>query len=118
MSRNSARSLPAFAAADILVVPGRGGSGADHWQSHFERSHANVHRVAQDNWNAPDLDLWAQRIAAASLERDGPVLAVAHSFGCLALVRAAQAFGARIAAALLVAPADPDTLVRGRLACR
>lgn len=122
MSQNPARSLSAFAAADILVIPGRGGSGPEHWQSHFERSHANARRVEQDDWDQPDIDAWARRIAAASQERDAPVLAVAHSFGCLALARAAQSFGARIDAALLVAPADParfaipDALVRSRLA--
>jgi len=121
MNRNPARNLPAFAAADILVIPGRGGSDAGHWQSHFECSHANARRVTQHDWNQPNLDSWAQRVAAASLERDAPVLAVAHSFGCLALAHAAHAFGARIDAALLVAPADPARFaiphlqVRGRL---
>jgi predicted alpha/beta hydrolase family esterase len=36
------------------------------------------------------------------------VLAVAHSFGCLATVQALTVLGAPIAATLLVAPADPD----------
>ncbi|MBI5791449.1 MAG: alpha/beta hydrolase [Rhodocyclales bacterium] len=123
MSRKSARSLPPFAAADILVVPGRGGSDADHWQTHFEHSHCNARRVEQNNWDVPDLDLWAQRIAAACREHNGSVLAVAHSFGCLALVRAVQAFGTKITGALLVAPADPErfaipaALIRGRLPC-
>lgn len=107
MNRNPARHPASLAAADILVVPGRGGSGPDHWQSCFERQHANARRVEQDHWDEPDLDRWAQRIAAASHAATRPVLAVAHSFGCLALVHAAAAHGAAIAAALLVAPADP-----------
>jgi predicted alpha/beta hydrolase family esterase len=50
-----------------------------------------------------------------------PVLVVAHSFGCLATVRAAANFAAPIAGALLVAPADPgrfgipDEIIRCRL---
>jgi predicted alpha/beta hydrolase family esterase len=49
------------------------------------------------------------------------VLVIAHSFGCLATVRAAIYYEAPIAAALLVAPADPgrfgiaDALIRCRL---
>jgi predicted alpha/beta hydrolase family esterase len=95
-------------AASILVIPGRGGSSPEHWQSHFERQHATARRVMQDDWDNVDLDSWAQRIAHDSRESARPVLAVAHSFGCLALARAIHAHGARVCAALLVAPADPQ----------
>ncbi len=102
------RSRPAaLADTDILVVPGRGGSSADHWQSHFERRHATARRVEQDDWDAPEVEAWAKRIADAAAECAEPPLAVAHSFGCLALARAVTAHGAAIRAALMVAPADP-----------
>ena len=96
MIRVPTHNFPASAAADFLVIPGRGGSGAEHWQSHFERSHANARRVEQQDWNEPDLDVWARRIAASSLAGDRPVLAVAHSFGCLALARAVHVAPRRI----------------------
>lgn len=104
----SAAAFDAVDAADILIVPGRGGSCAQHWQSDFERRHAHARRVVQDDWDNPDLEAWAQRIAAATLESARPVLAVAHSFGCLALARAVTAYAANVEGALLVAPADPQ----------
>jgi hypothetical protein len=45
----------------------------------------------------------AQAIATAA----EPPIVVAHSFGCLATVRAVQGSGVPLAGALLVAPADP-----------
>jgi predicted alpha/beta hydrolase family esterase len=99
----------------VLVVPGLHDSGPAHWQSwlqaHFKRSL----RVRQHDWSVPDLDRWAARIEA-TLASQPPArwIAVAHSFGCLALVRhlleRAATSGPRgngIRAALLVAPADP-----------
>ncbi len=107
MSHSFPRTSPALDAADILVVPGRGGSCDAHWQSHFERRHANARRVEQENWDAPDLDTWALRIATAAARCERPVLVVAHSFGCLAVARAITYYDADIDAALLVAPAAP-----------
>lgn len=108
MSRNQANPPATFADADILVVPGRGGSCERHWQTHFERRHANARRVEQSDWDTPDLDAWARRIAAAALETGRRALVVAHSFGCLALARAVQVYEADIDGALLVAPAEPE----------
>lgn len=108
MSRNQANPPAVFAAADILVVPGRGGSCERHWQTHFENRHRNAHRVEQPDWDAPDLDAWARRIAAAAGQNGGRTLVVAHSFGCLALARAVQTYDADIGGALLVAPAAPE----------
>jgi predicted alpha/beta hydrolase family esterase len=100
----------------LLVVPGLYGSGAAHWQTwlqaHFKRSV----RVEQADWHEPDLARWSQRIAR-TVERQapGPWVAVAHSFGCLALVHHLARVAARnappgtgIAGALLVAPAEPS----------
>jgi predicted alpha/beta hydrolase family esterase len=113
MSRYEGQSVTlehraSLANADILVVPGLGGSGRTHWQSLFENRHANARRVQQEDWRIPLLDAWAERIAAAARATDRPVLVLAHSYGCLATVRAATTFAALIAAALLVAPANPD----------
>jgi predicted alpha/beta hydrolase family esterase len=108
--------------ADLLIVPGRGGSNPGHWQSHFERRHGHARRVLQEDWHDTRLDRWAERVAEAAHAARRPVLVVAHSFGCLATVRAASRFAAPIAGALLVAPADParfgiaDSLLRQRLA--
>lgn len=94
--------------AKILIVPGKGNSESGHWQSLLEARLPGARRVQQANWQQPSLMPWAERIAMAAREHDGPVLVVAHSFGCLAAVQALTALGSPIAATLLVAPADPD----------
>lgn len=98
----------------LLIVPGLRNSGPLHWQSWLQSPHRGSVRVEQDDWEAPDLDAWADHIARTLLPRTGgPRLAVAHSFGCLALIRYlarhADPSTAWLTSALLVAPADPDT---------
>lgn len=91
----------------VLVVPGLYGSESLHWQTRWERRFPHFERVEQDDWSLPDVDRWAQRIVEAALHLDAPALIVAHSFGCLAAVRAEKLQSNLIAGALLVAPADP-----------
>jgi uncharacterized protein len=93
----------------VLIVPGLGGSGETHWQTHLERSLSNAMRVHQSNWDRPDLTQWVERLAQAVETRPGSVL-VAHSLGCpLVAHLATQRPDLPIAAALLVAPADVDS---------
>ena len=92
----------------VLVVPGLRGSGHMHWQSLWERKYPRFLRVHQDNWENPDLDRWARRIVETALELSEPALVIAHSFGCLATVRAETFQSNLIAGALLVAPANPE----------
>lgn len=91
----------------VLVVPGLYGSESLHWQSRWERRFPHFERVEQEDWSLPDVDRWARRIVEAALTLDGPALVIAHSFGCLATVRAEKLQSNLIAGALLVAPADP-----------
>lgn len=101
----SARSAPRFGSA--LIIPGKDGSGPDHWQTLFEGRWPGCHRVQQQDWQRPDLEPWATRVVETAALCKRPLVAVAHSFGCLAAVRAIGR-GAAIDAALLVAPPDPD----------
>jgi hypothetical protein len=72
-------------------------------------------RVRQRDWNRPDVEAWSARINATLASRPGGRwVAVAHSFGCLALAHhlaqrsvGGSPDGAGIRAALFVAPADP-----------
>ncbi|WP_432257372.1 RBBP9/YdeN family alpha/beta hydrolase [Cupriavidus sp. TMH.W2] len=96
----------------VLTVPGLHGSGPGHWQSRWEQQFPDWQRVAQHDWSRPSLPLWAERVSegvmrARRVAARGAVL-VAHSFGCLAVLRQAALDPAGIAGALLVAPADPD----------
>jgi predicted alpha/beta hydrolase family esterase len=94
--------------ATVLIVPGLRDSGPDHWQTWWQFQDVDARRVEQDDWLTPDLPRWAARVRAALERLPGPAWLVAHSFGCLASVRAAVDSPGAVAGALLVAPADPD----------
>jgi uncharacterized protein len=96
-------------AVRVLVVPGLHDSGPTHWQTWLEAHHRRAVRVRQDDWACADLERWADRVGE-TVARDPQArwVAVAHSFGCLAVVRHLARGGPGLHAALLVAPADPD----------
>jgi predicted alpha/beta hydrolase family esterase len=96
----------------VLVIPGLRGSGPVHWQSWLQGHFRRAVRVEQDDWDTADLETWATRIGETiAAEPSGPWVAVAHSFGCLALAQYVLSTCGRTAhgvrGALLVAPADP-----------
>lgn len=94
----------------LLIVPGLHDSGPVHWQTWLQAQYREACRVQQRRWDEPDLDRWAERIGS-TLERSGDQawIAVAHSFGCLALARhLALQPSSKVRAALFVAPAEPD----------
>jgi predicted alpha/beta hydrolase family esterase len=97
----------------ILMVPGLRGSGPLHWQTLWQEEHPDYERVVQPDWMNPDLERWAHTVAEHIDQHSGPVLLAAHSFGCLAAVRARALRRERIAGALLVAPPDPRTFAAG-----
>ena len=103
------RTADAAARPRLVIVPGLHGSGAAHWQSWLEGQVAGAVRVVQDDWGVPDLERWSDRVAdTLTALGPGPHVVVAHSFGCLATVRAALRHPSlHIARALLVAPAEP-----------
>jgi uncharacterized protein len=93
----------------LLVIPGLNDSGPEHWQSwlqgHFSR---RAVRVEQSDWASADLAHWAQGIEMTLARHPkSRWVAVAHSFGCLALLRFLAQGGEGIHSTLLVAPADP-----------
>ncbi len=92
----------------ILIVPGLGGSGENHWQSHLEKSRPHAARVHQADWDRPERAVWTEALATAIVATPGAVL-VAHSLGCALVTHLVRARpNLRIEAALFVAPADVD----------
>jgi len=94
----------------VLVLPGYGDSGPEHWQSRWQAAGANFRRVLQRDWLMPERAEWL-----ATLEREvaacpAPPVLVAHSLGCALVAHRVMAGGGGIKAALLVAPADVDML--------
>jgi predicted alpha/beta hydrolase family esterase len=94
----------------VLVVPGLGGSGPEHWQTAWERRFPGHVRVAQQDWDHPDLDTWLAALERAVAAAGEPVAIAAHSLGCALVAHAARRMPTiPIVAALLVAPADVDS---------
>lgn len=97
----------------ILILPGLGNSGAGHWQTQWEATLPNVVRVQQQEWDAPQRSAWVAALNKALLNIDGPVILVAHSLGCALVAWWVAEYSHaphanKIAAALLVAPADVE----------
>lgn len=99
-------------ATPVLILPGLGNSGPDHWQSHWERLDPACERVLQDEWDAPLCASWVARLGEAVAAASSRVLLVAHSSSCALVAHwaatASQEQRARVRGALLVAPSDPD----------
>lgn len=94
---------------DILIVPGYTNSGADHWQSRWERQLSTAWRVEQENWDAPNKDQWIARIAEDVKRATKPVVLVGHSLGVLAIVHAAPILSKdKVQGAFLVSMPDVE----------
>jgi len=90
--------------ADILIVPGLGNSGPDHWQSRWEAKLPTARRVEQADWDRPDLALWAQRLVEEADKATRPLVLVSHSFGGYAVAVAATELAEKVRGAFIVAP--------------
>lgn len=97
-----------MATPTVVIVPGWRDSGPGHWQTLWATQLPNARRVVQDNWISPLKRAWVERLSETILACPGPVVIAAHSLGCIATVHLPAEVAARIQAALLVAPADPE----------
>jgi predicted alpha/beta hydrolase family esterase len=98
--------------ATCLILPGLHDSGPDHWQTRWLTARDDCARVELGRWSQPSATLWISRLDRAIARTPGPVILVAHSLACHAVVWwAADASLARlekVRGALLVAPPDVD----------
>jgi predicted alpha/beta hydrolase family esterase len=93
----------------LVIVPGLGDSGPEHWQSLWEAAAPGSRRVTQRDWNRPSLPEWVAALDVAVKEAAAPPLIVAHSLGCALVAHWFGRMRRPVAAALLVAPADVDS---------
>jgi predicted alpha/beta hydrolase family esterase len=97
-----------------LIIPGLHDSGPGHWQTIWERERHDCLRVQLGMWTDPVRNVWISRIDQAVGAAQGPVVLVAHSLGCQAVLWWASLLGedapSNVVAALLVAPPDVDRL--------
>lgn len=94
--------------APLLFIPGWGGSGPEHWQSHWERELGGATRVEMPDWDTPRRADWVGAIDKAVRSSTQPPILVAHSLGCMAVAHWAAHSSGPVRGALLVAPADLD----------
>jgi predicted alpha/beta hydrolase family esterase len=92
----------------VLILPGRGGSGADHWQTHWEAKHPEFIRVMQQEWDNPDRSEWVEALQQVVAVDNRPTVFVAHSLSVSLVNQWAQKYSANIKGALLVAPSDVE----------
>lgn len=106
--------LPNPALEQYLTIPGLGSSGAHHWQTLWEKAYPDhFTRVEQDNWDLPDCTQWVEKMQKQVIQLDAPVVLVAHSLGCIAVVHWASLYSSPwVKAAFLVAPADAEECKR------
>lgn len=93
-------------ASTVLILPGFGSSGVEHWQSLWEAANPQFKRVNQRDWEHPVCEEWVEALEKAVKEVDSEVILVAHSLACLVVAHFASKPHRRIKAALLVAPPD------------
>lgn len=97
-------------AAPVIIVPGYGDSGPQHWQTVWAQR-GGYRRVQQRDWWKPQRDEWVNALQAEIQACAAAPILVGHSLGCITIAAWASAHVHKpIHAALLVAPADSDTL--------
>lgn len=95
-------------AAPVLIIPGLGGSGPEHWQSLWQ-ARLGATRVEQEDWDKPDRAGWIARLDDAIAESTAPPVLVAHSLSCALVAHWAALHRRPVKAALLVGPADVES---------
>jgi predicted alpha/beta hydrolase family esterase len=92
----------------LLLVPGGGGSGPDHWHTYWEAEDARAERVVQADWEHGSCADWVATLNRHIQAADTPVVLAAHSLGTITVGHWAAAHSGPVLGALLVAPADID----------
>lgn len=95
-----------LADADILIVPGLGDSGPNHWQSRWQAKLSSARRMQHPDWNRPSRAMWVDALVKSVGEQGKPVVLVAHSIAVSAIAHAAPRLAGRVAGAFLVGMSD------------
>jgi uncharacterized protein len=93
----------------VLILPGLGDAGPEHWQSMWEASDPAFRRVVQRDWDNPELAEWLETLRRYVDDCGAPPVLVAHSLACSLVAHWVKTFGHGIKAALLVSPSDVDS---------
>lgn len=93
----------------LIIVPGLGDSGPEHWQTLWEHKFGAA-RVKQDDPENPTPETWSARLQEVVEATPGDLVLVGHSCGVLTIVHWARIYGGheRVKGAILVGPTDAD----------
>lgn len=93
----------------LVIVPGLGDSGPDHWQTLWEQKFG-ASRVRHDDPDNPTPQGWSTRLQQVIEATPGDLILVGHSCGVLTIVHWAELYGGhpRVRGALLVGPTDAE----------
>jgi uncharacterized protein len=94
------------AKSQVLLVPGLGNSGPDHWQSRWEADRGYT-RVQQRDWDQPVCSEWIESLDRTARAAAADILMVAHSLGTLLVTHWLARTRLRIGGVLLVAVPNP-----------
>jgi predicted alpha/beta hydrolase family esterase len=102
--------MGAMSPVSVLILPGLGSSGPEHWQSLWEAAYG-YERVQQADWDHPKLPDWLSNLKQAVAQANSNVVLVGHSLACSLVAHFAQLAGAnaKVRGAFLVSPADVET---------
>jgi len=92
----------------VLLLPGIGNSGPQHWQTVWETAHPSFRRVNQRDWDHPVCDEWVEALDVAVTSSPQRVVLAAHSLACLLVAHWATKFSRPIRGAFLAAVPDPE----------
>jgi uncharacterized protein len=93
----------------ILILPGLGNSGEQHWQTIWEKLHPEFIRVNQSEWENPICEDWIATIEAKVQEIGSEnVILVGHSLACSTIGFWVNKYKTIIKGALIVAPSDTE----------
>lgn len=94
--------------ADILIAPGLGNSGPEHWQRRWAARMPTARIIEQSDWDQPLLADWVERIFHEVKLATRPVVLIGHSLAVPAIVHTAQLRlkDTKVRGAFLVSPPD------------
>lgn len=94
----------------LLLLPGLGDSGEDHWQHYWLQKFPNAVKLKQENWEKPTLKDWLKRLNQVVESVNSPIIFVAHSLAASLVAHWSMNYVDRkVIGAMLVAPADVDS---------
>lgn len=91
----------------FVTIPGYGGSGDDHWQTHWESALPKASRIVPASWDKPQLPDWFNALDEVVKAQTAPPVLVAHSLGCLLVMNYLHTSKTNIAGVFMVCVPDP-----------